>query len=101
MAMIIPLVVDLIDQNKDWRVFLVSSGVTFFFGGLLAAAGSSERTGNLTLKDGFMITTLCWVIVTVFCAIPFVGLGVPFTDAYFEAMSGLTTTGSTVLIQLV
>ncbi|MCB1529067.1 MAG: TrkH family potassium uptake protein [Hyphomicrobiaceae bacterium] len=100
MAMIIPLVVDLIDQNKDWRVFLVSSGVTFFFGGLLAAAGSSERTGNLTLKDGFMITTLCWVIVTVFCAIPFVGLGVPFTDAYFEAMSGLTTTGSTVLIQL-
>ncbi|MFV0369232.1 MAG: TrkH family potassium uptake protein [Hyphomicrobiaceae bacterium] len=100
LAMIIPLVIDLIDHNDDWRVFLVSSSITFFCGGLLAAAGWSERTGNLTVKDGFIITTSCWVVVTVFCAIPFVGLGVPFTDAYFEAMSGLTTTGSTVLTKL-
>ncbi len=58
------------------------------------------RTSNfrLSVRDMFLITSLVWTIASAFAALPFVFINhISFTDAYFETMSGLTTTGSTVL----
>ncbi len=58
------------------------------------------RTANfkLSVRDMFLITSLVWVIASAFAALPFVFINhISFTDAYFETMSGITTTGSTVL----
>ena len=69
-------------------------------GGLLLLSGYSEEPMQLGIKEGFVLTTITWVCVAAFAAMPFVGMGLPYTDAFFEAMSGLTTTGSTVLVKL-
>jgi len=95
--MLLPALVDLVDNNRDWQVFLVSSVLTFFIGGLLVFSGIDLERNDIELKEGFVLTTLSWVVTAGFSALPFVGLGLNYTDAYFESMSGLTTTGSTVL----
>ncbi|MEQ8824898.1 MAG: TrkH family potassium uptake protein [Filomicrobium sp.] len=99
-AMVLPALVDFADGDADWLVFFSSSVATFFIGGLLILAAHDDQPAELTVKDSFLLTTGCWVIVTAFAAIPFVGAGLNYTDAYFEAMSGLTTTGATVLTKL-
>lgn len=61
---------------------------------------SLGRTANfkLNVRDMFLITSLVWTIASAFAALPFVFINhISFTDAYFETMSGITTTGSTVL----
>ena len=98
--MVLPAVMDVADGHDDWRVFFASSVFTFFIGGLLILVAYDDQPIDLGVKEGFLLTTLCWVVITAFAAVPFIGLGLSYTDAYFEAMSGLTTTGSTVLTQL-
>ena len=100
-VMIIPGIVDLIFGVPDWRAFVFSAGATVFVGGTLAFATYTERP-KLGLRQAFLVTALCWLMATVFAALPFRLLAVPltFTDAFFEAMSGITTTGSTVMIGL-
>lgn len=77
-------------------LFLFCFSVTFCFGYLLEIAGSKE---DFTDKEGFAIVSGGWLVVAFFASLPFIMTkSVPyFTDAYFEAMSGLTTTGATVL----
>jgi len=66
-------------------------------GGLLWWAARRE-TQELKVRDGFLLVVLVWTILPVFAGLPFVlQLHLSFTDAYFEAMSGLTTTGATVI----
>ena len=99
--MVIPAAVDLSAGHPDWEVFLVSAGVTLFVG---VATALTCRTGggNMSTRQAFIMTTLSWVMLALFASIPlaFSGLGLSFTDAFFEAMSGLTTTGSTVITGL-
>lgn len=60
-----------------------------------------KKTFNLGVRDMFLITSLVWCIASAFAALPFVFINhISFTDAYFETMSGITTTGSTVLSKL-
>lgn len=99
-AMILPALVDFADGDRDWVIFFASSVTTFFIGGLLILAAYDDQPAELTVKDSFLLTTTSWVIITAFAAMPFIGVGLNYTDAYFEAMSGLTTTGATVLTQL-
>ncbi len=99
-TMILPAMVDLADGHRAWIVFFASSILTFFIGGLLLLFGYSDEPMQLGIKEGFVLTTITWVCVAAFAAMPFVGMNLPYTDAFFEAMSGLTTTGSTVLVQL-
>ncbi len=98
--MLIPVLVDLAFHNEDWKVFLASAAFTLFVGGLLVASTSGSTAEGIGRKEGFAFTTLCWVVVAAFSALPFIGVGLPYTDAFFESMSGLTTTGSTVLTRL-
>ena len=99
--MIVPALVDGAFGNPDWKVFSVSSGISVFFGIALLLTTSGARL-HLSIRQGFLLTTGVWVCATVVGALPlmFSGLGMNFTDAFFEAMSGLTTTGSTVMAGL-
>ena len=101
LVMFIPAVFDLVDGHPDWNVFVGSAGVTLFVGVSLLL---TCRTGGvkLTTRQAFMMTTLSWVVLTFFAALPFYfsSLHLSFTDSFFEAMSGLTTTGSTVITGL-
>jgi trk system potassium uptake protein TrkH len=99
-AMVLPAIVDIADGHPHWQVFFASAMFTFFIGGLMLLSSYEERSVKLAVKEAFLLTTLSWVCVTAFAAVPFVGLGLSYTDAYFETMSGLTTTGSTVLVGL-
>lgn len=101
-TMAFPLVLDLVVDNGHWSVFFEAGVVTSLFGGLLALACANARRDRLTLQQTFLLTTSVWVALPIFGAIPFV-LGPPnasLTDALFEAMSGMTTTGSTVFTGL-
>lgn len=101
-AMAAPALIDAFDGGANWRAFILSGFVTGFFGAALAAACRERRVTGLSIQQAFMLTTLSWFVLPIFGALPFV-LGAPgasFTDAFFEAMSGLTTTGSTVFSNL-
>jgi len=99
-TMLLPAMVDYMDGRTAARVFFASSVLTFFVGGLMLLVALNDKPMQLGLKEGFVLTTVCWVFVATFAAIPFVGLGLSVSDAFFESMSGLTTTGSTVLVKL-
>jgi len=100
-VMCIPATIDYFTGYPDWETFTISAGVTLFVGVGMALA---SRTGGakLTIRQAFVMTTASWVTLTLFAALPFhySELGLSFTDAIFESMSGLTTTGSTVITGL-
>jgi len=100
-AMIIPAVVDLHFNHPEWIIFAVSSGLTLFVGITLTLI-TWGRTGNLNIKQAFVLTTFSWLTLTAFAAIPLAWseLDLSYTDAFFEAMSGLTTTGATIITGL-
>jgi len=98
-AMLLPLAVDIAEARGQWPVFAQSAALTMLIGGLVALACRNGVGRGLTLQQTFLLTTGVWVVLPMFGAIPFV-LGATearIVDAVFEAMSGLTTTGSTVL----
>jgi len=99
-AMIPCWLLDLADQADEWPVFAGSATVLILFGiGLTILAGDRpERTGS---REAFLLTVLVWVVLPGLAAIPFMGVGMSFTDAMFESVSGLTTTGATVIDDLI
>lgn len=97
-AMAMPMAIDVFNGDGDWTVFAISGAVTLFFAMLLIFAYRSD-TQKLSLQQAFLMTASAWVIIPGFAALPFIfsELELSVTDAYFEAMSGLSTTGATVL----
>lgn len=99
-SMTLPMVIDMVAGNGHWPVFAQAGIITTLTGGLLALATSNGVGERLSIQQTFLLTTGVWLALPVFGAIPFY-IGVTnsnFVDAFFEAMSGLTTTGSTILI---
>ncbi|MDQ0326861.1 trk system potassium uptake protein TrkH [Rhodopseudomonas julia] len=99
-VMILPALVDLSAGNPDWMVFALSGVVTALVGAVFAIAGREEEPLGLNLKQAFILTTVLWFVLPGFAALPFLGLDVDYADAFFETVSGMTTTGSTVLTGL-
>ena len=101
-AMVVPAAVDLIVQDFDWQAFLVSSCITVFVGVNLILSCRPQHALELTLRQTFLLTAVSWIALAAFAALPFMFSNLPMgvADAYFESMSGLTTTGSTVLAGL-
>ncbi len=101
LAMLLPAFADAIAGNDGWRVFLGASLVTTLAGGGLWAS-TSGRIETLTLRQAFLLTALIWIVLTFFGALPFYwsDLELSFTDSVFEAMSGITTTGATIMVGL-
>lgn len=100
-AMYFPAIIDLLADNSDWEVFAFTGTLTLLIGlGLYAGARNTEYT--MSSRQAFIMTCAAWVALTVFGALPYFLSGVvpSFTDAFFESMSGLTTTGSTVIDNL-
>lgn len=98
-TMVLPMLADLIEGRGEWHVFLESAIITVLTGSILAISCSNGVGEGLTIRQTFLLTTGVWVALPVFGAIPFLfgETELRFVDAYFEAMSGLTTTGSTVI----
>ncbi len=100
-AMLPSMAIDYLGGSPDWTGFLAAAAITFLTGSLLVLA-TRGTTEPMPLKAAFALTTLSWVATSYFGAIPF-QLG-PFhlslPDAVFESISGLTTTGSTVITGL-
>ena len=101
LAMMVPAIADRIADNPDWQVFLAAALFTLFLGGCLTLVSRTSKTA-ISVRQAFVLTTFSWIIIPAFAALPFVfsDLGLSYADAYFEAMSGLTTTGSTVISDL-
>lgn len=86
--------------ENDWLPLATTSVICFLIGGLARFSVKSDKKATLrmTRADSFMIVTISWVVLTLIATIPFIWiLGMDFPSAFFEAMSGLTTTGATVL----
>ena len=96
--MFIPAAVDMISGTKDIKVFVLSGLITILIGVILNLSvwGRNDVLGT---KEAFILTTLSWFVIAVFSAIPFYlsDIGLNFTDSFFESMSGITTTGATVI----
>ncbi|NCW79845.1 MAG: TrkH family potassium uptake protein [Pelagibacteraceae bacterium] len=95
--MIIPYIVEITIGDKT-HTFLLSSIFSIFIGSLMVISNQTEDR-MLNIKQAFMMTTFSWVAITLFASIPFMysSLNLSFTDSFFESMSGITTTGSTIL----
>jgi len=98
-AMLPCALIDLADRRPEAHVFSVSAFGAVFIGTCLwvLSRGQADRMGQ---REGFLLTVLVWTILPVIAAIPFLASGMSFTDAMFESVSGLTTTGATVMTGL-
>ncbi len=101
-TMLIPMVFDLVAQNGHWTSFAISGCLTIVLGGILAVSSANTIAEGLTIRQTFVFTTGVFLVLPVFGALPlmFGGTHLRFVDAFFEAMSGLTTTGATILVGL-
>ncbi|HEU0071404.1 MAG TPA: TrkH family potassium uptake protein [Alphaproteobacteria bacterium] len=98
-AMLVPALVDAGHSDPDWAVFAGAAGVTGFFGSSLMLATRTSRDVRMTIHHAFLLTALSWIGLCLFAALPFYfsSLKMDYADSFFESVSGLTTTGSTVI----
>ncbi|MEQ8525282.1 potassium transporter TrkG [Gracilimonas sp.] len=96
-ALLMPAFVDLYYGQDTWHSFLFSAAIAFVVGGALWYLFRPQD--ELRVREGFLIVSLTWLSLSLVGALPFVISGIlpSFTDAVFETMSGLSTTGSTIL----
>ncbi|MGR3724122.1 TrkH family potassium uptake protein [Abyssibius alkaniclasticus] len=102
LTMLVPMAADWLDGNGRESTFASVALVTVLIGAVTSLACANARTGGLSVQQTFLLTVLSWLVLPIFGALPF-WFGAPnatFTDAFFEAMSGMTTTGSTVFTGL-
>ena len=98
--MLIPFFVQFL-YGEENNIFLSSATVTVFIGILLVLT-NLEESRKLNLQQAFLLTTLSWLSIAIFGCIPFLlsDLNLSLIDAFFESISGITTTGSTIITQL-
>lgn len=100
--MILPALADFFSEDPDWEAFAVSCGITAFCGILLSLAFRPQTHQKLNVRDTFLLTAGSWVAVSFFASLPFIFSRSTNsnTDSLFETISGLTTTGATVITGL-
>ncbi len=99
-SMLIPYSIQLL-YNENSHSFVSSSFVTIFIGVLFVLA-NLEREFRLNLRQTFLFSTLAWLMVAIFGSLPFLlsPKEFSFSEAFFESMSGITTTGATIITNL-
>lgn len=101
LAMLIPMLVDAVDSDPDWQIFALSAAIIGFLSvsAMIATRGTPPP---FTIRYAFLLAVMLWVSTAAAGALPLYlsGQNLSFTDAMFEAMSGITTTGSTVMVYL-
>jgi trk system potassium uptake protein TrkH len=101
LAYLLPIGCSIVTGDGLWLQFFIGAAINTGVGAAIALATLRFRR-ELKARDGFLLVTLAWVLMSASATIPLL-LALPkltFTDAFFETMSGLTTTGSTVLTGL-
>ncbi|MGE4313051.1 MAG: TrkH family potassium uptake protein, partial [Pseudobdellovibrionaceae bacterium] len=101
-SMGIPALVDITHNNPEWKGFVFCMVFTLFSGGMLTFTAYRKDVFHLTIREGFLLTAITWATLSIFSAFPFwiSGNGMSVVDSIFEAVSGVTTTGSTVMTDL-
>ena len=96
--MVFPLIATIVYQETDFYAFLVSTIITGVVGASMTTFIEPSRT-EMAKREGFLLTAMIWVVFSIFGMLPFILSETPFTisDAFFEAMSGFTTTGATIM----
>ena len=98
--MFIPIIIQFLYSEVD-SSFFGASIVTIIFGTLFFLS-NIDHDKKLSLQQAFLLTALSWLSIAIFGSLPFVfsDLNFSFTNAFFESMSGITTTGSTIISNL-
>jgi len=98
--MLIPFFVQFIYDERN-NTFISSALITAFIGTLLVLTNLEENR-KLNLQQAFLLTVLSWLSIAIFGCLPFLfsNLNLSVVDSFFESMSGITTTGSTIIINL-
>ncbi len=98
--MMIPYAIQLI-YSENSNSFFSSSVVTIFIG-ILTVLANLEKDNQLNLQQAFFFSTLSWISIALFGSLPFLlsNLDLSFSESFFESMSGITTTGSTTIVDL-
>ena len=88
----------LMKGSSDFYAILLSGALTFFIG-LGTFIYTRKANKNTTKKEGYLIVSLSWIVISVFGSLPFYfsGYFASYTDSFFETMSGFTTTGASIL----
>ncbi len=97
-AYILPILGSLIYQDGTTVIFLTAMAMTFVAGGSMWYLTRGEKR-QLTIRHGFLLVVMMWTAMPAFATLPLLDR-LSFTDAYFETMSALTTSGGTVLVGL-
>lgn len=99
-TMVTPFLVAILFGEPEWVDFLFTASVTLLLGAFIWLPVRKHRR-ELRTRDGFLVVVMFWTVLGVFGAIPFMfDPHLPFTEAVFEAVSGITTTGATVITGL-
>ncbi len=101
-SMAFPFVWAVADGSRDVRAFLLSAAAGFGICGLFAAAGRGAKSGDMGAREAIACVSFAWIAASFVGCLPYIFDGtIPsFTDAYFEAMSGFTTTGASVIREM-
>ena len=99
-SMLVPIIIQLIYSEFN-STFIISSIITITFGALFFLA-NIDHNRSLSTQQAFLLTALSWIGVAIFGSIPFIfsDFNLSLTDAFFESMSGITTTGATIINNL-
>src|SRR6056300_89065 len=97
----IPLITELIYQTESWQSYAVPILLYLIVGGSLVITNRNVEL-KISIKEAFIITVLSWILLAFLSAVPFIysKINLSVVDALFESMSGITTTGSTVISSL-
>ena len=101
LTMVFPLFVGLYYQDQSVNPVLKSMGITVLAGLIFHILFRSAKTESISQREGMAIVAIGWTAVGLFGALPFyIGNGFSFVDAFFESVSGFTTTGSSILTNI-
>lgn len=100
--LLLTMIVSLIYEESDWWAYLLSASISFVIGRICIWLSRMDKDNrSFTRADSFMIVTLSWVIFSVIGMIPFILIEkMDLASAFFETMSGFTTTGATVITDI-
>lgn len=95
--LVLPLIISVIYKENTYMSFIIPIGMLFILGTLLCL--KKPKNNNFYAREGFIIVGLSWILISFFGSLPFVISGeIPsMIDAFFETVSGFTTTGSSIL----
>jgi trk system potassium uptake protein TrkH len=99
-SMLLPIIVQIIYDELDSSFF--GAGIITIIFGMLFFLSNLDHNRKLNLQQAFLLTALSWLSIAIFGSLPFIfsTLELSITDSFFESMSGITTTGSTIIIDL-